>query len=472
MKRIVISMAAAAMLLLAACQTTPETAAVIGKDGQTLEEKASQNSGSGTPEAPENYQEQFEGSAYSQYGDRYLKINYDAKVEVPAADSVAVKVVVPSNFDDNEVSNAVRILSEGNSVFYAKPDDVLTKKDIERSINEDKKYLKGMEEANPEEYSQCIGEYTEEFKARYTQMESLPDDYDYKEWDGTVGDELYLEWNLDKPQADDADLINYAAGKENGLWIGLDSGRTHTIVAEQTQANGKSMTPEEAKAAVEALLNELGVENMELSVMVNHAEMDDSDYYQLNLTEVEDLDSHYCLYYVPSVNGMKLTHTEWKPSERESENYAEAWEDERIKICIDENGVIRYDHLYPMEIKEELGGNVELMSFEDAVTSFESNIQRTDRFSDNEYLEGYELNIDRITLGYAKVRRENSNDEYLLVPAWDFFGSVTEVYRPGEGKKFDSNIEGDRSEEGRVYAHSYLTINAVDGSVISRVLGY
>ena len=40
MKRIVISMAAAAMLLLAACQTTPETAAVIGKDGQTLEEKA------------------------------------------------------------------------------------------------------------------------------------------------------------------------------------------------------------------------------------------------------------------------------------------------------------------------------------------------------------------------------------------------------------------------------------------------
>ena len=112
MKRIVISMAAAAMLLLAACQTTPETAAVIGKDGQTLEEKASQNSGSGTPEAPENYQEQFEGSAYSQYGDRYLKINYDAKVEVPAADSVAVKVVVPSNFDDNEVSNAVRILRE------------------------------------------------------------------------------------------------------------------------------------------------------------------------------------------------------------------------------------------------------------------------------------------------------------------------------------------------------------------------
>ena len=51
MKRMVISMAAAAMLLLAACQTTPETAAVIGKDGQTLEEKASQNSGAGTPKS-------------------------------------------------------------------------------------------------------------------------------------------------------------------------------------------------------------------------------------------------------------------------------------------------------------------------------------------------------------------------------------------------------------------------------------
>ena len=47
----------------------------------------------------------------------------------------------------------------------------------------------------------------------------------------------------------------------------------------------------------------------------------------------------------------------------------------------------------------------------------------------------------------------------ILVPAWDFFGG------------FESTYEGVTSINNMTY-QSYLTINAIDGSIIDRNLGY
>ncbi len=59
-----------------------------------------------------------------------------------------------------------------------------------------------------------------------------------------------------------------------------------------------------------------------------------------------------------------------------------------------------------------------------------------------------------MVLGYSRISEADSFDTGLLVPVWDFMGTVTnEAY--GE-------------EEYR----SVLTINAVDGSIIDRALGY
>ena len=66
------------------------------------------------------------------------------------------------------------------------------------------------------------------------------------------------------------------------------------------------------------------------------------------------------------------------------------------------------------------------------------------------------VTIDSICLGYARVLKQDETGVGLLVPAWDFFGTVTDA----DGTVYE---EGDRS---------LLTINAIDGSIIDRGLGY
>lgn len=64
-----------------------------------------------------------------------------------------------------------------------------------------------------------------------------------------------------------------------------------------------------------------------------------------------------------------------------------------------------------------------------------------------------QLDVERITLGYSLVSEPDSFDTALLVPVWDFIGTKT--------------IEHEKKENSII-----LTINAIDGSIINRELGY
>ena len=52
-----------------------------------------------------------------------------------------------------------------------------------------------------------------------------------------------------------------------------------------------------------------------------------------------------------------------------------------------------------------------------------------------------------------RISEADSYDTGLLVPVWDFQGKVTDEY-------------------GSEFAGSVMTINAIDGSIIDRSLGY
>ena len=102
-----------------------------------------------------------------------------------------------------------------------------------------------------------------------------------------------------------------------------------------------------------------------------------------------------------------------------------------------------------------------------SVTAAEVTQELLDRITnaDNmQYENSRVYNIDRIVLGYARIY-EPSTDAHtgILIPVWDFFGSMTsESEYNGET---ESNTSKDPNE-------SFLTINAVDGSIIDRNLGY
>ena len=69
------------------------------------------------------------------------------------------------------------------------------------------------------------------------------------------------------------------------------------------------------------------------------------------------------------------------------------------------------------------------------------------------------IHIDRVRLGYMQMAAQNSGEQ-TLTPVWDFYG-------------WEEYLHDDRKEPGvpnRQY--SYLTINAIDGSMVDRALGY
>ena len=83
------------------------------------------------------------------------------------------------------------------------------------------------------------------------------------------------------------------------------------------------------------------------------------------------------------------------------------------------------------------------------------------------YLEGRSLtlrcDITQIRLGYMRVQCINDPTKLQLVPVWDFFGS----------RKIDSEYDGETYSDTTDWpTWSFLTINAVDGSIIDRSLGY
>jgi hypothetical protein len=79
----------------------------------------------------------------------------------------------------------------------------------------------------------------------------------------------------------------------------------------------------------------------------------------------------------------------------------------------------------------------------------------------DEDVKQYAYTVDRITLGLTRIPVKDKPNEYMLVPVWDFFGTL----------KTEFNDQNKMSEESDYSAASFLTINAIDGSVIDRASG-
>ena len=80
------------------------------------------------------------------------------------------------------------------------------------------------------------------------------------------------------------------------------------------------------------------------------------------------------------------------------------------------------------------------------------------------YSKGKVFDIDHVTLGYMRVYDPGAdNVSGLLVPVWDFFGKMVD-YAVYEDQEY-TNVSAEPT-------YSRLTVNAADGTVINRELGY
>ena len=71
------------------------------------------------------------------------------------------------------------------------------------------------------------------------------------------------------------------------------------------------------------------------------------------------------------------------------------------------------------------------------------------------------VHITRLELGLMRVRSEDAQNEYRLIPVWDVIG-YEDVDR----------ITGVANPDPQNHIETLLTLNAVDGSTVDRDMGF
>ena len=78
---------------------------------------------------------------------------------------------------------------------------------------------------------------------------------------------------------------------------------------------------------------------------------------------------------------------------------------------------------------------------------------------------GEHLYITDVYLSMMRVRKKDSVDEFYVLPVWDFVGYM-------EYDKYPFTNEELEQEKDSCRCLSFLTINAIDGTIIDRNVGY
>ena len=133
---------------------------------------------------------------------------------------------------------------------------------------------------------------------------------------------------------------------------------------------------------------------------------------------------------------------------------------ESIIVLVDDRGVfsVWYDH--PHAITGIVEEDCELMPFDQIMRVVSAVLpmkyaRLTEKYADIRIL------IDDVRLGYMRVMRMDAPGEFVWTPVWSFFGSTE--YREGG--------DGEPIRNSSLY-HSLLAVNAIDGMVINREIGY
>ena len=491
MKRILL----AAVLILftlavLACQATPERHAVVKKDAQNLLEMAQRNgpqsdkSLSEQYDIPERYQFEMEASNGN------LSVKVDADVIVPQGNRMPIYRVQAVPFSQ-EVSDVLfRELCGDTEMWQSMP---ITKDRTQDEIIVVKRRIAELE-ANPElarEPDDLMWAISD-LKQLEKQLSTAPETVDRERADGKLRemkipdtDSVYIGFSSqERPYTG---YITYTANEAN-KWGYISNGKQFSVYNNEEYAtfgiryiNSDSLPmvnvenapillitddadvtesilsqvrykPSEAKAMVQALLDKTGLDMVVDSIYLKSdaqvwkgAERP-AAYYQYEVYCVRMADGYPCSY----VN---------EASTPENDVTGMSWWYESLVFWVNGNGIVTMLWDSPIEVLETVLEDAQLLSFSDIQQTFERMMRV--KYAPQAKYSTLDFQINRVTLSLHRIVEQNSNEFGLLVPAWNFYGKSTE-----------SHMLGDEQQVTERVGESFMTINAIDGSVIDNRKGY
>ena len=494
MKRTVAAILSLVIILsLVACQPSPREGVVAEKDSELMLEKAQKdssttNDGSSLSEQyhiPEHYQFEAAGA------DGNLNIIVDAQVIVPDVSALPIYRVKAAEFSQETVSVFFQALC-GDAEMYVESGQ-RTKEQIQQDILELKGQIATLE-ADP----QHSDEQLEMAKSGLAQLEqelkTASDTLEEERTDGTLLKEDNTISNASPAESDEPTVTprlqtggsgthldayeRYNGGIGRVFGVNNDSTPAMLYADNRNEASGNSfgqssslpiledsdideeslfkvgIKPSEARRMVQSLLDKTG-----MGMKVDRIYLqDDTTYYDEGTVEPAE---HYAylVYCVRTVNGLPCAYTAGA-SYQADDAVAPYWQYEEMYFLVNSEGIFQMWWTCPIEIVETVNVDAQLKPFPEIQEIFEKMmLVKYEAQAENSK---EDFIISRVTLSLHRIIEKNSNESGLLVPAWNFYGKRTSTWSDSSG--YGEPIE--------TLDQSFLTINAIDGSIIDISKGY
>ena len=470
MKKILCTTLAVAMVmsLSTGCQKTPDTPVVIEKN-QTQMLDTAQNGSDNTDllsslEVPELFTGEWNGV------DNCVIVTADASITLPTVSAIPTAVVTRRSFTQVDADNLMGAFLKGNTLYEELG---TTKQDAQKRIEKLQAALRGeiplssvTTDHTLEELPGMINAWTEFAQTAPDENDRFPANVTFHP-DNTWGEAIqgFADVNGKKVHvliSNDSEWLDQAIIYQHGYG---DVNNCSAIPLDQIEKSiDVSITQEDAIKIGNALMTELGLNNMvcDHTTAVAFEEV-------VNGENLGFFDSGYELEYIRTVKGVPVAYTQFRGlSTPENDAYVGIWAYERITIYVSENGVVYFNWTNPYTEPVIQTEDTHLLSFSDISDIFakmiivkNSDLKATNAANGFDVIKNIE--ISEVRLNLMRIRGKNSLSEGLLVPVWDFWGTIS--YHAADNTY--SNLVESREE----YTVA-LTVNAIDGTIIDRKIGY
>lgn len=511
-ERRIVCISLAAAMLLTGCQKSPENSIVTNKDFDHMVSQA-ENAETGTSDVAEmavtydKYQNTISDESLG------VTLNVDAKVDIPQTDKMSIIRVRQKEISQEFLDKVRNALMPGLTLYDGSVLNTPTKSSIEEEIRMWKRELESVEaQFAAGEYDQeTLESYREEYQGGIDrlkeQYENAPDEITLKDYPSDGQLHTVAELLAQNPDSDYYSWQN-DLNKSGSIFYGVskgEDGRYHSLYAQNNENYGNCIrykmgrkdypwissvsvssplerggyegnvwkASEEPQLSVEAEWNEMrevGEESASISQEDARA-LADGLMEELGLTEYGcysgDLYHQYCdvkdgvleynrvyiFQYLRNIDGVFVNNEglgkfvdEWKGDEYVKKE----WAGESVVIYVNDSGIQSFQYLAPMEQTETVVDKASMKTFDEIKGIFEQMAVVTNASQ----AEKVTIDVDRVSLRYTRISEADSFNTGLLVPVWDFEGTITTEFRGASARQI------------------ILTINAIDGSVIDKQLGY
>lgn len=452
------------ILMIVGCQNSPSSDVVINKlESDVYSIQTSKNEAK--YDAPTTWSEQIENGA--------VTYQIQADIQVPAATAYPIIEVAPTYFDFDSLDAIITNLLP-NAKIKVEDISIVTKQDVQQEINMILASIAKVDENHPE-----LSENEREayLQARQSDLEAAQEKY------RQAPEELpSVEITSTREMQNQTPYIQTAAvydqeGEKQCIFSLRDSHvdfRFATFFLYMTEAyDPDSKTFTEFTSMPHPRI-ELDDEHVEKAANTFLSQIGLNELYFLNsITSGMWFTDGEIAIFTKNYNGIPTTYAFSNNSMQETEN-AVIWSPESIMVYIDASyHVRRMDWLYPSDIVGTINENVALLPFNQVQHLIKKNLsycQPDLPYWDN--ITHRTIVIDKIVLGMMRVSKIKAPDQYNMIPVWDCFGHFIDHYESQDKSEYVLNENNDAIIDENGGIGSFLTINAIDGSVIDRNLGY